>query len=262
MSFNRQPCLTLCTGAAATLSPRFTTPRGDGYSRGLGLSKRQVDDLTNFLENALYDPALLKYDPKSTTDTLQPNVRDLTYSKYRPDLPALGAVDGLMPSGRAIDDNDPLARRDQGLEFLDMTSQLHFGLMDSDRDDGRQQDRYRITNNSTSTVDTHLLLIAKGLPNGIRMVNAGGATGTSEPLPARIPARGRADARTEHRSHALVPAARKARAEDLAVFAQRAIGPGHALTEGQACVSSAGLSDEQSEAGGGIDSGVSSDFAD
>ncbi len=168
-------------GGAATLSPRFTTPRGTGYPRGLGLSKRQVDDLTDFLENALYDPALVKYDPKSATDTLQPNVRDLTYSKYRPDLAALGAKDGLMPSGRAIDDNDALARRDQGLEFLDVTSQLHFGLVDSDHDAGRQQDRYRITNNSTSIVDTHLLLIAKGLSGGARLINASGVTSGGDP---------------------------------------------------------------------------------
>ena len=52
---------------------------------------------------------------------MQPN--DLAYSKNRPDLAALGAKDGMMLSGLAIDDNDPLARRDQGLEFLDVTPQ-------------------------------------------------------------------------------------------------------------------------------------------
>ena len=168
-------------GTAATLSTRFTNPRGASYPRGLGLSKRQVDDLADFVENALDDPAFLKYDPKSSTDTFQPNVRDLTYSKFRPDLAALGAKDGLMPSGLAIDDNDPLARRDQGLEFLDVTSQLSFRLVDSDRNDGRQSDRYRITNNSTSIVDTHLLVIAKGLGNGTRLVNASGVTRAGEP---------------------------------------------------------------------------------
>ena len=65
---------------AGTLSTRFTNPRGPGYPRGLGLSEAQVNDLTEFLENALYDPALVKYDPTSSTDTLQPNERDLTYS--------------------------------------------------------------------------------------------------------------------------------------------------------------------------------------
>ena len=168
-------------GAAATLSARFTNPRGPGYPRGLGLSKQQVDNLADFLENALSDPAFVNYDPKSPTDTFQPNVRDLTYSKFRPDLAALGAKDGLMPSGLAIDDNDPLARRDQGLEFLDVTSQLSFRIVDSDRDGGRQTDRYRITNTSTSIVDTHLLLIAKGLSNGVRLVNASGLTSGGEP---------------------------------------------------------------------------------
>ena len=122
-------------GAAPTLSTRFTNPRGEGYPRGLGLSEQQVNDLTDFLENALYDPALAHYDPNSSTDTLQPNARDLTYSKYRPDLAALGAKDGLVPSGLAIDDNDPLARRDEGLEFLDVTSQAAIApLNDRDHD--------------------------------------------------------------------------------------------------------------------------------
>ena len=111
-------------GAALTLSTRFTNPRGPGYPGGLGLSESQVDDLTDFLENGLYDPAFAHYDPNSSTDSLQPNERDLTYSKYRPDLTALGAMDGFMLSGLAIDSNDPLSRRDQGLEFLDVTPQL------------------------------------------------------------------------------------------------------------------------------------------
>ena len=168
-------------GAASSLSARFTNPRGAGYPRGLGLSKRQVDDLTEFLEDALDDPAFVTFDPKSSTDTLQPNVRDLTYSK-RSELNGVpGLIDGLMPSGLAIDDNDPLARRDQGLEFLDVTSQLSIRLVDSDRYAWGQSDRYRITNNSTSTVDTHLLLIAKGLGNGARLVNASGVTNAGEP---------------------------------------------------------------------------------
>jgi hypothetical protein len=112
----------------------------------LGLSSRQVNDLTDFIENGLYDPAFVHYDPKSATPTLQPNVRDLTYSKYRPDLAALGARDGLMLSGLAIDDNDPLARRDQGLEFLDVTSQAAIDRIGSNGQGVRQSDEYRITN--------------------------------------------------------------------------------------------------------------------
>ena len=168
-------------GAAATLSSRFTNPRGAGFPRGLGLSAGQVDDLTEFLENGLYDPAFRNYDPKSSTDLFQPSVRDLTYSKYRPDLAALGARDGFMPSGLAIDNNDPLSRRDQGLEFLDVTAQAQIALLDRDRDDDQQTDVYRITNNSTSVIDTHLLLVAKGLPNKVRLVNGSGQTQAGDP---------------------------------------------------------------------------------
>ena len=169
------------TGAAPTLSTRFTNPRGPGSARGLGLSARQVDDVTDFLENGLYDPAFLKFDPRSSTDTFQPNERDLTFSKFRPDLAALGAKDGLMPSGLAIDNNDPLSRRDQGLEFLDVTSQAHIALIDRDRDGRQQRDVYRITNNSTSIIDTHLLMVARGLPRQIEFVNGSGKTQAGDP---------------------------------------------------------------------------------
>ena len=168
-------------GAALTLSPRFTNPRGPAYPRGLGLSTRQVDDLADFLENGLYDPAFAQYDPKSSTDSFQPNERDLTYSKYRPDLAALGAKDGFMPSGLPVDNNDPLSRRDQGLEFLDVTAQAHVSLIDSDRRGGRQRDVYRITNNSTSVVDTHLLIVARGLPRQTTLQNASGTTSSGDP---------------------------------------------------------------------------------
>jgi Di-haem cytochrome c peroxidase len=166
--------------AVGTLSQRFTHPRGRGFERGLGLSSRQVDDLTDFLENGLYDPAFVKYDPNSSTDTLQPNERDLTYSKYRQDLAALGAKDGFMLSGLAIGNNDPLSRRDQGLEFLDVTDKVRVERVASHRHDSRQRDVYRITNNSTSVIDTHLLLIARGL-GGRRLDNASGVTSTGDP---------------------------------------------------------------------------------
>jgi cytochrome c peroxidase len=167
--------------AAGTLSTRFTNPRENGFPRGLGLSKQQVDDLTEFLENALYDPAFVHFDPQSTTDTLQPNERDLTYSKYRPDLAALGAKDGLMPSGLAIGSNDPLSRRDQGLEFLDVTSQAAIERIASNSQGGRQTDQYRITNNSQSVVDTHLLIIVRGLSHEFELENASGTTRSGDP---------------------------------------------------------------------------------
>ena len=186
-------------GEAKTLDARFTNPRGPGYPRGLGLSERQVDDLTDFLESGLYDPAFVKYDPKSSTDAFQPHERDLTYSKYRPDLAALGAKDGFMLSGRAIDSNDPLSRRDQGLEFLDVTPKLHVALIQAmsggrrgevgevddkgrDHDGGkRMRKTYRITNNSSTIVDTHLLLIAKGLSRQVELENRNGTTSAGDP---------------------------------------------------------------------------------
>ena len=82
-------------GAAPTLSTQFTNPRGPGLPNGLGLTRQQVDDLTEFLENGLYDPAFAHYDPNSSTASFQPNPRDLTYSKYRPDLSALGRATDL-----------------------------------------------------------------------------------------------------------------------------------------------------------------------
>jgi hypothetical protein len=167
-------------GAAPTLSTRFTNPRGPGYPRGLGLSGQQVDDLADFLENALYDAAFVHHDPKSSTDTFQPNEHDLTYSKYHQDLAALGAKDGFMLSGLAIDDNDPLARRDEGLEFVDVTSQLDIERISSGSG-GTQQDEYRITNNSQSVVDTNLIIIVRGLPNGIQLENASGTTQSGDP---------------------------------------------------------------------------------
>jgi hypothetical protein len=93
-----------------------------------------------------------------------------------------------MISGLAIDDDDPLSRRDEGLEFLDVTSTVDIDLVDSDRvggggsDDGdRQEDVYKITNNSSSVVDTNLLIITKGLSNRIELLNASGVTNTGDP---------------------------------------------------------------------------------
>jgi hypothetical protein len=171
-------------GAAPTLSTRFTFPRGPGSQRGLGLSDRQVDDLTDFIENGLYDPAFRTYDPKSTTDAFQPHERDLTYSKYRPDLVALSPKlrDGFMLSGLAIDNNDPLSRRDEGVDPpIDVTSQAQISLVDRDTDGRRVTDRYRITNNGTSVIDTHLLLVARGLPKQIELANGSGKTFGGDP---------------------------------------------------------------------------------
>jgi hypothetical protein len=168
--------------AAGTLTPRFTNPRGLGSPGGLGLTDSDIDDLTDFLENGLYNPALVTHDPNSTTKTLEPNERDLTYSMFRPDLAALGAHDGRMPSGRPRSNDDALSRRDMGLEFLDLTGLVNVART-SAHDIGRQrqEDTYKITNNGSSPVDTHLLMQVRGLPSGIQMENASGNTGTGDP---------------------------------------------------------------------------------
>jgi len=190
--------------AASTFTTRFSHPRGPGSPRGLGLSDDQVDDLTDFIENALDDPAFVHFDPNSTTDTIKLNERDVTYSVYRPDLTALGAIDGRPGSGRPQDNDDALSRRDAGLEFLDVTKQVSVALIagGSRRDDddgdrpgadgdhegerhggrgGGERGVYRLTNNGTSPVDTHLLVIARGLSFQIEMTNASGRTSTGDP---------------------------------------------------------------------------------
>ncbi len=169
--------------AASTFTTRFTNPRGPGSPRGLGLDEDQVNDLTDFLENALFDPAFVHFDPDSTTKTFQLNGQDLTYSIFRPELAALGAVDGRMASGLPQSNNDALSRRDKGIEFLDVTRQVDIALIESNRIGGRrQEDVYKITNNSSSIVDTHLLLVARGLSDQIRMENASGFTSADDPF--------------------------------------------------------------------------------
>ncbi len=168
-------------GAAGTLTSRFTHPRGPGSSRGLGLSDDQVDELADFIENSLYDPAFVRFDPGSTTRMFQLGPADFLYSVHRPDLAALGAVDGRPASGRPQDNDDPLSRRDAGLEFLDVTAQAAVSQIDSDAGGRDQEDVYRITNMSSSGVDTHLLVVARGLSHQVRMENASGITSTGDP---------------------------------------------------------------------------------
>lgn len=179
--FNAGVPLDARSGAAPTLSTRFTHPRGAGSPRGLGLNEGQVDELTDFLENALYDPAFAKFDAKQPKTFFQLSPIDFTYSKYRPDLAALGAVDGRPPSGLPQDNDDALSRRDMGLEFLDVTAQMHVARIASRQHGNTQQDVYRLTNNSPSIIDTHLLVVARGLPRQLTMDNGSGVTRSGDP---------------------------------------------------------------------------------
>jgi cytochrome c peroxidase len=168
-------------GASPTLSTRFTNPRGPGYPRGLGLTEQQVADLTNFLDNGLYDEAFVKFDPRFPNTMLQLSPVDNLYSVYRPDLAALGVRDGFPISGLSEDNNDALSRRDRGLEFLNVTSQAVPTRVYTDTLGNRQLDLYKITNNGTTVVDTHLLTVVKGLPRGARLTNGSGSTTSGEP---------------------------------------------------------------------------------
>jgi cytochrome c peroxidase len=179
--FNAGVPLDPVAGAAPTLTTRFTHPRGPGSPRGLGLSKDQVEDIADFIENGLYDPAFAKFDPKSPKTFFELSPIDVTYSKYRPDLAALGAVDGHPPSGRPQNNDDARSRRDAGLEFLDVTSQVNIDLIDTKRHGNRREDVYRLTNNSASVVDTHLLMIAHGSSGRIDLANASGTTSAGDP---------------------------------------------------------------------------------
>jgi cytochrome c peroxidase len=160
-------------GQAKTLEPRFTNPRGKHAPRGLGLDEDQIDALTDFLENGLYDPGFAQ--------EFQPTEADLGYSKHHPELALLGAKDGQLLSGLAVDDNDPLSRRDQGLEFLDVTERVRVDRIASDHTGPKTEDVYRLANNSDAVVDTHLLIIVHGLPRWARLENASGITHSGEP---------------------------------------------------------------------------------
>ncbi|MEY4509015.1 MAG: hypothetical protein RLZZ450_1137 [Pseudomonadota bacterium] len=160
-------------GRATTLEPRFTHPRGDNAPPGLGLCEADIVAIADFLENGLYDPSFV--------DSFQPNETDLLYSKFHPELAALGAKDGQMLSGRAIDNDDPLSRRDQGLEFLDVTDRVSVEPVGGVGPRNAKKSLYTLTNTSDSVVDTHLLIVVRGLPAGTWLHNASGTTKNGEP---------------------------------------------------------------------------------
>ena len=69
----------------------------------------------------------------------------------------------------------------KGSSFLDVTSQASAERIGSDNHGGRQTDQYRITNRGQSVVDTHLLIIVRGLPHDTELENASGTTHSGDP---------------------------------------------------------------------------------
>lgn len=93
----------------------------------------------------------------------------------------MGVIDGRPISGLAQDNNDPLSRRDQGFEFVDVTPQTSVKLLERNRDADRERDVYQIFNKSSSVIDTHLLVIAKGLPRDVLLIKSNGTTRGGDP---------------------------------------------------------------------------------
>jgi hypothetical protein len=79
-------------GAAATLDTRFTHPVGSSQN-GLGLSATQIDEITDFLTNALYSPTFAA--------NFQPVAADLTFSSgsHNDLLVAATAAGQTLPDG-------------------------------------------------------------------------------------------------------------------------------------------------------------------
>ncbi len=167
-------------GQDPSFSWRFSNPRGAGQV-GLGLTNEQIHNITDFIENGLYDRAFVTFDPGSPTDTLLPNERDMNYSKYHRSLAAKGAVDGRVISGLGFINNDPLSRRDLGIDPpVDVSAQLSFPppTITSTDDSSGVVHRYVVTNTGSKVIDTNLLVAASRIdPQGVRMLDSlGGST--------------------------------------------------------------------------------------
>lgn len=100
------------SGNYGNLAENFAHPRGPGET-GLGLSDDDINALLDFLENGLYDPAFVTYDPNSTTETFNLNSKDLSYDLR---LSLMGAKSGEVPSGLQHPQTDTLTTQDLALE--------------------------------------------------------------------------------------------------------------------------------------------------
>jgi hypothetical protein len=62
-----------------------------------------------------------------------------------------------------------------------VTSQAFIERIGSNSQGGRQTDQYRITNRSQSVLDTHLLIVVRGLSDQAQLENASGITRGGDP---------------------------------------------------------------------------------
>jgi len=92
---------------------------------------------------------------------------------------------GFIARGGAphISNNDPLSRRDAGLEFLNVTSQARTELTGLCQ---HWQNGSRISIGSRTlilqtVIDTHLLIIVEGLSDQFRLENSSGTTSAGDP---------------------------------------------------------------------------------
>jgi cytochrome c peroxidase len=167
--------------AAGNVSERFTHPRGPGSAPGLGLTERQIDDLVDFLENALDDPAFVTATPGSSTRAFELGGSDLQYSQFHPDLAALGARDGFTLGNKAPSDDDPVSRLDRGLDLAEVSDPMAVSHDGSDEGPDSRVDHYSMTNFGTDSIRMPLTVVVDGLPAGVTLE---GADGTTESTPA------------------------------------------------------------------------------
>lgn len=168
-------------GAAATLTQRFTHPRGKDAPPGLGLSAQQIDDLTEFLENGLYDPAFATDTPGSPTRAFELTEAELAYSVHRPDLAALGAVDGITAGGRCVANDDLLSRIDRGFMLPDVTALCALEIAGTTFRPGARTDHVVLMNTGPVPLRSPLT-IAVALPPGVSLASADGVT-SEVPVP-------------------------------------------------------------------------------
>jgi hypothetical protein len=168
-------------GGAPTLSARFTNPRGPGYPRGLGLgtasrrSRRLPGERSvRPCVRALRSPVLHRY---LAAERARSHLLEVPPRPSPPWERRTGSCSAAWRSAITIRWRGGM----KGSSFLDVTSQASVEKIGSNSHGGRQTDQYRITNRGQSVVDTHLLIVLRGLPRETELENASGTTRSGDP---------------------------------------------------------------------------------